>query len=126
MILAILHLSVDTPASQARQEYLSGKDHGVYHTHLNKAAAGVLREFPPDVAIVELGDRAVDALAAVQALLEVPRRRGDALPMVLAEVRPEDVAAARAIAPHAILLQPGASPQDAEAACEQAFSALLA
>lgn len=125
MYLAILHLSPDSPASEARQAYLQATGHGIFHTHLNKAAGGTLKEFPPDVAIVELGDRAPEALAAITALLAVPRRRGDALPLVLAEVRPDDRAGALEVAPHALVLAPGASPQEVEQACERAYGTLL-
>ena len=125
MYLAILHLSADSSASSVRQEFLQGTGHGVYHTHLNKAAAGTLTEFPADVAIVELGDRAADALAAVAALLAVPRRRGDWLPVILTEVAPGDRARALEVAPHAILLPPGTPPEQAERACQEAYGALL-
>ena len=125
MNLAILHLSATSESSAVRQSYLQATEHGVYHTHLNREAASTLGEFPPDVAVVEVGERSEEAFAAVEALLSVPRRRGDSLPLVLAELRPEDRERAARIAPHALSLPPGATPAEVESACLQAYQVLL-
>lgn len=117
MFLAVLHVAFDTPAGAERKAAWEARGLSVFHIMPTQAAHTAAREFPPEVVVVELGERADVALQAVRNILAVPRRRGDQWPLVLAEVRPESRGAAVEAAPHAVLMPPGTSPDDVLAAC---------
>jgi stage II sporulation protein D len=117
VLLAILHCAFDTPAALTRRANWEERGHSLFAITPQQAPMSSVREFPPDVVLIEVGDRADVAFPAARQILGVPRRRGDRWPMVLAEVRPEDRAVAAKIAPTATLLAPGASPEEVLDAC---------
>jgi len=126
MFLAVLHIAYDTPSGRARKEAWEAAGLSLFNIMPTQAPASAAREFPPEVVVVELADRPVDALRAVDAVLGVPRQRGDRWPLVLAEVRPIDRAEAVRHAPHAVIVRPGATPDEVLDACLQAISDQLA
>lgn len=117
MFLAVLHVSFETPTGLARKAAWEAQGLSVFHIMPTQAAHTAAREFPPEVVVVELADRPDFALQALRNVLGVPRRRGDQWPVVLVEVKPETREEAAGVAPHAILMPPGASPDEVLAAC---------
>lgn len=117
VLLAILHCTFDTPCGLARKVEWERQGHSLFHITPQQAPRSSVREFPPDVVVIEVGDRADVAFPAVRQILGVPRRRGDRWPLVLAEVKDEDRATAAKVAPIATLLAPGATPGAVLAAC---------
>lgn len=117
MFLAVLHVSFETPTALERKAAWEARGLSVFHIMPTQAPHTAAREFPPEVVVVELGERPDFGLQAVRSILAVPRRRGDRWPLVLAEVRPESRNAASDVAPHAVLMPPGASPDEVLDAC---------
>lgn len=122
-LLAILYLAFDRPVTRVRKAYLEAQGHGIYHLHPTRAAESAIREFTPDVVIVELGPRYSEALTAIRAVQSVPRRRGDPWPLVALEVAPEHREDLNTLSPQAVIV-----PQQARAdrILEACFDALAA
>ena len=121
MFLAVLHVAFETSTGLARKAAWEADGLSVFHIMPTQAAHTAAREFPPEVVVVELGDRAGIVLQAVRNVLGVPRRRGDQWPLVLAEVQPDVAQIALQEAPHAVLTPVGAPPEEVLAACLQAI-----
>lgn len=62
---------------------MSGRGWGVYHLHPTGAALTALREFPPDVLVVEAASREDEVRPILEALASERHRRGGVFPLVV-------------------------------------------
>lgn len=97
---------------------MSGRGWGVYHLHPTGAALTALREFPPDVLVVEADSREDEVRPILGALAAERHRRGGLFPIVVVGGEALDAASwPSAPVGWRRFLAPGATDVEVEEAC---------
>ena len=118
MHLAVLYLAFDGSLAKRRRASMAGRGWGVYHLHPTGAALTALREFPPDVFVVEAASREGEVRPTLDTLASERHRRGGVFPLVVVGGEAPD-AASWPSAPEGWrrFLAPDATDLEVEEAC---------
>ncbi|MEB3298669.1 MAG: hypothetical protein VKO21_04215 [Candidatus Sericytochromatia bacterium] len=118
MFLAVLHLAFDGALAKRRRDAMFLRGWGVQHLHPTGAALSSLREFPPDVAVIEAEARPDEVHPVLEVLAQEPHRRGGHFPLVIVgSVSPRFAGCRDPRTGPWEVLPPGASDDEVQAAC---------